>query len=121
MHHQTARPGRPLRAGGMLGQRRHFGPMLAAIVADEERAGIDAGVQAIGFARVGLDDPESLDRVAAAFGEPDAGGGLAPGVAEIARPLHGRTEPTTLPRDHDRAARRQISKVIDLTALQEWS
>src|SRR2546422_10743321 len=56
--------------------------------------------------------------MASSFVEANAGGRLAPGLAEVGRNLHGRSPPTALAGEHDDAARRHVGEVVDFTALE---
>jgi hypothetical protein len=53
----------------MIRQRLDLPPLSTAVVADEQRAGIDAGIEPARHARIGPHEPDPLDRMVAAFGE----------------------------------------------------
>jgi hypothetical protein len=87
------------------------------IVADEERAGIDAGVQAAVDAGIGLHDPDALNRMAAAFVEPDTARGLAPRGARVVGQLK-RGPPPGAFSSHREAPLADMCQVVHLAALQ---
>src|SRR5262249_23650244 len=97
--HEPAGAGRPLRARGMVGERADLGPVLTRILADKERAGIDAGVEPAGLPRICLDGPDALDGVSAAFLETNARRRVTPGAAQVLGHLNSGSEPPALARD----------------------
>src|SRR5258706_8095778 len=101
----------------MIGERLDFPPRAPVVVADEERAWIDAGVQAPGYAWIGFDEPDSLDRMAASFGEPDRAD-FAPTLPRVVGDLQRRSPPGALPRHHQAAAA-DVRDVVHLAAFQE--
>jgi hypothetical protein len=102
----------------MIGQRGHLAPGAAVVVADEQRARIDAGIQPARLARVGLDEPDAFDHVVASFGEADRAGRIAPRLAAIGGELERGAPPRALAGDRQAAAAK-VRNMIDFTALQE--
>ncbi len=67
----------------MIGEARDFVPGVTAIVADEERGRIDAGVHTPRNARIRFDEPDALDRTATPLVEPDGLLRIAPRLAPV--------------------------------------
>ena len=103
----------------MLGERANFTPVFSRVVADEERARIDAGPQTARRSRIGFDRPDALDGMAAALFESNTGGGLTPRAAEIRGCLNGRAPPAALAGEHDGARFGHVREVVDLAAFED--
>src|SRR5262249_33844312 len=117
VHHQAAGPGDPLLARRMIRQRFDLAPLAAAVVAYEERTGVDAGIEATRHARIRPDEPDPLDRVTAAFRESNRAG-VAPRRARIVGDLQRWPPPGALPRHHQAVAA-EVRDVVHLAALEK--